>query len=254
MTRSRIASAPESSDSLSALGKARASIAILLAASCMGCILIAPADTSVSGQCSFRGRETDCGACLASRCGAQINAACGDDAVLTPMEQCAADGTSACGRLPANDVTGCLTARCAAVCYEKLGQSQTSCTDSFLGPGLACSCQVSRTPNDLLCSPTTYSRTRCCAPTSWPGPALSCDCQAVACVSTSDGCICNLADNLDAMTAEECRGTHCCAVEDRCQCRERACDGGEREVSVCNKAALVCPQGRMEVPSCSIRQ
>jgi hypothetical protein len=220
----------------------------------VGCILLAPADESVGAHCAFRGATTDCGACLTARCGKQIDAACASQAVLSPMEQCAADGTDACAKIPASDVASCLTQSCAAVCYQKSGASQTSCTDSFLGPGLACSCQVSSAPNDLLCSPATYPRTRCCAPTAWPGPALSCDCKAVACVSTSDGCICNLTDNLDSVTAEECRGTHCCATEDRCQCRQRACEGGEREVSVCNKAELSCPQGRMEVPSCSIRR
>lgn len=218
-----------------------------------GCILfVSPADPG--DHCVFRGEDTACGICLLAHCETAINASCGSAGVLSVMEECAASGDDACGRIPDSDVATCLKKECGAICYAKVGSSQTRCTDSFVSPGLACSCQTSSSPNDLACTSTTYPRTRCCAPSAWPGPALQCTCNAVVCVPTSDGCNCILGDNLDSTTAEECRGPHCCATEDRCQCRTRACSGGEREVAACNLGELACPNGTAEVKACSIRQ
>jgi hypothetical protein len=229
-------------------------IALGIAAFLGGCILfVSPADTG--DHCAFRGEETACGACLLDHCKTAINVSCASAGVLTAMEECAASGDDACNRIPASDVATCLANACASLCYARVGTSQTRCTDSFVSPGLACSCQTSSAPNDLACASTTYPRTRCCAPSGWPGPALECACNAVVCVPTSDGCNCILGDNLDSTTAEECKGTHCCAVEDRCQCRVRACAGGEREVAACNLAELACPNGTVEFDAgCSIRQ
>ncbi len=218
-----------------------------------GCILfVSPADTG--DHCTFRGESTACGVCLLAHCEAAINASCSSAAVLGVMEQCASAGDDACNRIPASDLATCLKSECAPVCYAKTGTSQTRCTDSFVSPGLACSCQTSSAPNDLACTKDTYPRTRCCAPSSWPGPALECACNAVVCVPTSDGCNCILGDNLDSNTAVECKGPHCCAVDDRCQCRQRACGSGEREVTACNLSELACPSGTAEVSACSIRQ
>jgi hypothetical protein len=218
-----------------------------------GCILFV-SSPNAGDYCHFRGEDTPCGACLLASCQSEVNAACKDESVLSMMEQCAAAGDEACGKIPNSDVATCLKAHCPALCYARVGTSQTDCTDSFVSPGLACSCQVDNSPNDLLCAEAVYVRARGCAPSGWPGPALQCVCKAVACFPLSDGCNCVLTDNLDTSTAEECRGQHCCAIQDRCQCRTRPCEGGEREVAECNKAEVACPQGNVEFPSCAIRQ
>jgi hypothetical protein len=226
---------------------------VAIAACLGGCILFVSPHES-GDRCVFQGERTACGGCLLAHCATAINAACSDAPVIGSMEECAASGDTACDRIPASEVATCLKTKCAALCYPKVGLSQTRCTDSFVSPGLACSCQTGSAPNDLACTSVIYPRTRCCAPVAWPGPALECACNAVTCVPTSDGCSCILGDNLDSTTAEECRGPHCCAIEDRCQCRVRACSGGEREVAACNKAQLACPNGTTEVSACSIRQ
>lgn len=227
----------------------------VLALGALGCILLV-SPPSGGAHCRFRGVETSCGTCLAERCQPQIDAICIDDpsAALPVVEQCAAASDDACNRIPSSDAGTCLKARCRASCFTKLGKSGTDCEESFLAPELACSCHVSAHPTDLECSKVTYPRTRCCAPAGWPGAALSCTCNAVACVPGTGGCICTLTDNLAADTAPDCNGTHCCAVEDRCQCRPRECSGGEKEVPTCNRDALSCPIGTMEVASCSTRQ
>jgi hypothetical protein len=147
-----------------------------------------------------------------------------------------------------------MTSSCASICYALSGASQTRCTDAFLAPGLACRCEAGGAPNDLKCATDSHPRTRCCAPSGWPGPGLACACDAVACLPLVDGCNCVLSDNLDVSTAETCRGVHCCAAPDHCQCRPRPCSGGEREVEACSKAELACPSGTHDVASCSIRQ
>jgi len=227
--------------------------ALLLAATSVGCILfVSPPEGG--DHCRFRGQSTACGVCLQSLCRTQIDGACFDEAVLAPLEQCAAAGDGACDRIPASNVATCLHERCGAHCYAKVGASVTRCTESFLSPGLACACRVGGTTNDLACSVAAYPRTRCCAPAAWPGPALECTCKAFGCMPTSDGCSCTLSDNIDADTAQKCRGVHCCAVGERCQCRTRACSPGEREVAACARAETTCPTGTSEVSGCAIRQ
>ncbi len=224
-----------------------------LALAAMGCVLFVSPEPG-GAHCVFRGQDGSCGACLVARCRAEIDQACFDDAVIGAIEECATANDDACGRVPQSPAGVCMASRCAALCYARTGSSVTHCTDSFVSPGLACACDVDGPPNDLACTDVTYPRTRCCAPSTWPGAALQCACNAVSCTPTSDGCICILTDNLDESSAQDCRGEHCCAVEDRCQCRPRACEGGEREVAVCNKGELACPHGTVEVPGCSIRR
>lgn len=228
-------------------------IALAVALAPVGCVFFV--STPEPGpHCAFQGEKTECGTCLATECRAAIDAACGNEKLLSLMEQCATAGDKSCGQLPASDVATCMHEKCDAVCYTKVGKSVTHCSDSFLAPGLACSCDTDGAPNDFACSSTTFPRTRCCAPTGWPGPALECTCNAFACFPTSDGCNCVLSDNLDASTAQECHGTHCCAVGDHCQCGQRACTGSEREVPACVQSEVVCPPGTTEVKSCAIRQ
>jgi len=225
------------------------------AASCV--LLVSP--TSGGAHCGFRGADTACGACLKERCQSAIDAICLDDpaGVLTVLEQCAAAGDDACARLPSSPVATCTTTSCAGFCSPKSGTSTTRCEESFLAPGLACSCQTEGAATELDCATRTFPRARCCAPAGWPGAALRCACDAVACVSTTAGCICTLTDNLVSDTSAECKRTpetHCCAIEERCECRQRACSGAEKEYDACNAAALHCPPGTTEVASCSSRR
>ncbi len=228
-------------------------ILLLVVACPLGCILVVtPAPEG--DRCRFRGEETECGRCLSVLCGAEVDAACFDELVLSAAEQCASAGDEACGRVPSSALSRCMHSSCAARCYARTGRSMTTCSENFLGVGLACSCKLGGDVNDLACSSAFYTRARCCAPTAWPGPALECACKATACSPTSDGCICVLTASLEATDAETCRGTHCCAVDDRCHCRTRACSAAEREVPSCSKRELSCPRGSVELESCSIRE
>jgi hypothetical protein len=221
------------------------------------CVLFVP-ESTVGEHCAFDGAQTACGACLRSVCASAIDDACRDrtqlQSVVPVMEECAAKSDDACDRVPASDVASCMKEKCGAFCYFKSGQSQTHCTESFLAPGLACTCDTTGSPNDLKCASDAYPRARCCAPSGWPGPGLECTCAAIACAPTQDGCNCVLTDNLDSTIADTCSGAHCCATSDHCQCRARVCTGGEREVATCTKTELGCPEGRREVASCAIRQ
>jgi len=185
-----------------------------------GCVLFVP-EAHVGDHCAFDGADTDCGACMRAFCTDPIDAACGDPAalkdVIPPMEACAARGDASCDTVPASDVATCMRARCAAVCYARVGASATHCTDAFLAPSLACTCDTSGPPNDLRCASAAYPRATCCAPVGWPAPGLECACAAILCAPLTDGCNCVLTDNLDAANASECHGLHCCASEDHCQ-------------------------------------
>lgn len=187
-----------------------------------------------------------------------IDAACFDESVLSPMEQCAEKGDEACRRVPVSDVATCMQAQCDALCYPRTGTSQTRCLDSFITPDIACSCAfgVAR-PNERACNVEAYPLTLCCAPPAWPSPAVECVCNAISCVASSTGCICFLTDNREGDAAAECKpaaGAHCCALGDRCECIAKTCSGTQREVPFCNKAELRCPRNTAEVSSCSIRQ
>src|SRR5262249_31108113 len=146
-------------------------------------------------HCRFRGQDSGCGDCIASRCRAEVDDACFDDALISAVEHCAADGV--CGSVPPSRIASCMSSRCAPVCFTRTGTSATHCSESFVSQGFACSCETDGPPNDFTCSPAVYPRTRCCAPKSWPGPALLCNCNAVQCTPTSDGCVCTLSENVD---------------------------------------------------------
>src|SRR5262249_1453661 len=222
--------------------------AALTAVSCLAvsCILFVP-ERTMGDHCTFDGAETECGACFRAPATDVTDAGCADpDAlrtVIPPMEECAAKSDAACGRVPASKVATCMQSKCGALCYERVGTSQTRCTDSFFSPGLACSCQTSDTPNDLKCDPGAYPRTRCCAPVGWPAPGLECRCDAIFCAPLQDGCNCILTDNLAATDAAECHAAYCCASTEHCQCRPRVCTGGEKTVTTCDKSTIVCPTG-----------
>ncbi len=228
--------------------------AIGLTVPLVSCILFID-EPNIEPHCSFRGSDTACGVCLRQRCQSEIDRACTDGFLITEIERCASNESNACQTLPSNEpIATCRKERCAAVCHRAEGTSVTQCTESFVSPSLACSCNVDGPPNSFTCSTETFPNTICCAPNVWPGPALECACKAIACLPSTDGCTCHLTDNLDEATAVECAGTHCCAVEDRCQCRTRQCSGNEREVPQCNLSALECPKNTTSVKECSIRR
>jgi hypothetical protein len=227
---------------------------LALATGSVGCILFVSPDSGGT-QCAFRGEGTACGMCLLAQCASAIDAACFDDSVMSAMEECAADGDDACNTIPASDVLTCLTGKCGALCYEMIGQSITDCTDSVESPGLACSC-VYGTPSTLDCSSATYPRTKCCAPTGWPGPKLECECNAIGCFPdpSTGGCTCSLTGEVENSTAQTCTGAHCCVSGTTCGCSSHPCANGEDVVPNCDIGGVGCPTGTTPVPSCSVRQ
>lgn len=213
----------------------------------------------LTAHCTFQGSTTVCGKCLVARCQDAIDNACSDGTelaqVLPVIEACASKSDAACTNVPASAATSCMNTLCAAVCYKKDGVSATHCAESFLSPGQTCTCETATAGvNEARCDTVAYPGTKCCAPSAWPGPALSCTCNAVLCVPTSVGCNCILSDNVAPDTATTCRGDHCCANADHCECHPRACQGAEREVAECNVRELACPALAVEQTSCSIRR
>jgi hypothetical protein len=218
----------------------------------VSCILFID-EPNIEAHCRFEGSETACGNCLRQRCQSEIDQACGKDYLMPLVDRCATG--ESCESIPLGEPFEiCRRRRCLAVCHRNEGESLTHCTESFVSPSLACACDVDAPPNSFTCSSEVFPKTLCCAPNVWPGPALECACKSIACLPSSDGCTCHLTDNLDEATAADCRGTHCCAVEDRCQCRTRECSGSEKEVSACNLAVLECPKNQKSVKACSIRR
>jgi hypothetical protein len=229
----------------------------------MSCFTVVP----VTSTCAFRGAETACGTCLASRCGAQIGACCSDSAcggLIQDVELCAAAASERCKTLLAagestepsarTSLQSCAKNRCAAVCQTRTGNSETNCKDAFFGNGFACACTTSEPFNDYACAASIQPVSKCCAPRGWPGTALECTCKAVACYPTAEGCSCVLSDDVSAGVARECTGLHCCAGSGVCACRARACDKTLVEVPSCGIGALSCESGLNEVPACSIRK
>jgi hypothetical protein len=236
-------------------GRVRAIAGVGLAAGVASCILFVSPPEGGS-RCTFQGEETACGACLVASCQDAINAACFDDSILSPMEECASDGDQACELIPASEVATCLANKCGALCYEMIGQSETHCTDSAEAPGAACSCRFETPTTTLDCSTATYPGTKCCAPAGWPAPGLECTCNPIACSprSTGDGCGCTLTTGVRAAAARTCSGINCCALGNSCVCSSAPCEGLDtRQVCDCDVGAVGCPPGTMALPSCSVR-
>ncbi len=246
---------------------------LLLAASVGGlsaCILFVDAGTDLGGTCHLRGEGTACGACISTRCRAQLDACCGDGdcaPILNTLDSCVGDYSQpACAlvstKLPvvtsAMDRVRDCAADCAATCNATSGSSSgasgassggtyaTSCS-SFIQS--ECDCSGNLAPNGVTCSSDSIGAGVCCADYGWPNKGLSCTCKAYRCKDTADGCTCGTSTSGPNQT---CDGVHCCIFEGWCSCGPKPCDNVSKPVGSCTKATATCPSGRA-VTSCSLR-
>lgn len=228
-----------------------------------GCILLV-SEPTFGKTCRFSGAESACGACVASRCQASVDACCTDDAckdTLGSLDGCAAKHDGSCGALaaaasssqPASAELGkCIARRCGGECQPFAGQSETTCKELVLAPGASCSCVTSAEHNDFTCSEAVFQGARCCAPKGWPAAGLECSCKRLQCNPTADGCFCSLVDYTPDQ--ESCSGVYCCASPKtaECSCRARPCYADETRVTACSTAVVGCgPQDRID--ACSSR-
>ena len=238
----------------------------LLTTSCV--LVVSP--KRYGDHCVFVGATTSqCGACLAQRCRAEIDTACTDEVTLAAVESCAdkldctALATPAVARTP---VATCLATRCGAVCRSLTGASLTSCTEPSLSEGHACKCTGGAATNDFVCDPNAYPDTICCAPaTGWPAEGVACTCAPLACTDTKDGCACRL--TTIAPSNPTCgggggadAGGACCVDQETCSCRATDCYDFETRVAHCGvdtigaaQPSRGCANGQVRVERCSRR-
>lgn len=238
----------------------RRSVALLPPLLVASCVLVVNPEIGGSA-CHFQGEEGLCGTCIRNECQPAVDGCCADGACGTTMaalDGCASAHDARCDALKGaqggagGELAACVRTRCRGACEATSGTSSTRCDAIALSGRTACECSLSDRPNDFICSSALFSETLCCAPKSWPGPGLDCQCRSVSCQPTADGCRCTLA--LNSPTDVECTGSICCASEDVCVCGERACDSWETRVASCNLGALRCKDGQSAVPSCSLRK
>jgi hypothetical protein len=233
-----------------------------------GCILfVSPAD--YGAHCEFQGMTTDCGACLAERCQTTIDACCGDStcaSILSSVDTCASELGDACTTLkdaaksgtdPTQQALGsCVATLCAGECAASQGESVTKCSEPEFAEGTACTCSSASDggANDFVCSSAVYPEALCCAPSGWPGPGLTCNCEPLECSSMPSGCSCSLSCSPFGSSSTTCSGPpHCCALSGSCSCSDSPCTSGETKVSSCSAKTAGCPSGAHVVESCSIR-
>lgn len=229
-----------------------------------GCIVLV-SDVPGESECRFQGADSECGQCTRARCGAMVDACCGDRAcatVLQSLDACASRHDQSCAALvsPPSDGSGgaaalssCIAQRCAPWCTALSGKSETTCKEAQLAPAAACSCTVDGSPNDMACSEAVERGTICCAAPGWPAPGLECACRRVSCNPTKGGCFCSLVDY--APEHESCSGQFCCVrpgQDDQCVCRSYDCYDNERRVESCSAAVMGCGAQQREA-SCSRR-
>ncbi len=226
--------------------------AAALVAIAAGCVLVVSPD-EYGDRCRFTGETSQCGACLVERCRAEIDSACGDEATLAAVESCAGARDCAAITAPATNgpVSSCLATRCGAVCKTLAGPSPTRCREPATGVGATCTCTHAGPTNDTICDAKVYPSTICCAPAGWPADGLTCACEAVACVGTSDGCSCGLSGSTPENST--CRTGFCCADQEGCRCRAQPCYDFETPVSSCSIDVVACKRGQVRVESCSLR-
>jgi hypothetical protein len=202
---------------------------------------------------------------VAESCIEAVDSCCVDDAcggVIADLESCSTQRTQSCATLTnADDADGahrnlstCVAKSCAEACGSPGAANVTECQGAYVTSVEACTCELGSKPNSTPCTEAGHPKLRCCAPAAWPGPALSCECLTIICVSISDGCMCQLTAMDDSGRAAECSGTHCCfdPNANQCKCGSRECLLGETAVDSCTVEQLGCPQGRHHVDTCSI--
>ncbi len=246
-------------------------LAILSIVSLSACILLVDTGTDLGGTCHIRGEATACGACLSTKCRAELDACCGDGTcaiLLNTLDSCVADFsqptcTLFSTKLPVATTTtdrlrSC-AADCAPICDATHGGSSGSSGASGGGPYVTgcssfiaseCDCSGDLAANGTTCSSDSIGAGVCCADYGWPNKGLSCSCKAYRCKATgADSCTCGTSVSGPDST---CNGTHCCIFEGWCDCSAKACDTSSKPVASCTKATATCPSGRA-VTSCSLR-
>ncbi|CAN5925209.1 hypothetical protein BH11MYX4_BH11MYX4_19840 [soil metagenome] len=226
-----------------------------------GCILLVSPD-DYGEHCGFRGQDTTCGTCLATKCRAALDACCRDDGcapTLSIVERCATGDQAACASAESEEsaasptriaLARCLVDGCQTTCRTGTPtRSITQCSVPAFGRGQACTCVVSASPNDTACNEQAFPNTVCCAPSGWPGASLRCSCRAFDCQPTSDGCLCALTDG--ASEGTQCGGAICCLDHDVCQCGSRPCLAADQQVPSCDFSKVGCAVGQQRVTSCA---
>lgn len=231
-------------------------LGLVVVAMLVGCIFVVSPE-EYGTTCRFRGEDTQCGTCIATKCRRELNECCRDEScetTLSDVDDCAAHSSYACNVLKGTarrSIAECVKRECDAVCVELRGAPTTSCREPRLGEGSACSCDASGEVNDVICNSSAFPRTLCCAPKGWPAPGLACTCRPLECRPTNDGCFCSLADFTPKQ--RDCTALKCCVDQDKCTCRARDCFAFEREVESCDVGVLECADGQDRVESCSAR-
>jgi hypothetical protein len=219
-----------------------------------GCILVV-SPTHHGDHCRFAGVASQCGACLAQHCTAEIDSVCEDIRTMAAIDSCAEkhDCSALDALAPAQGVVSvCLAKNCGGVCRTLTGAPQTSCSEPSLSEGTACKCTGSASTNDFLCDPKVYPGTICCAPAvGWPSEGQACTCAQLACNATTDGCACGI--TTIAPSNPTCTGGTCCADQEKCGCGARACYDSEKKVDACVLDVITCAKGQVRVESCSVR-
>jgi hypothetical protein len=227
----------------------------LVFSSLASCILFVSPE-EYGSTCRFVGEETQCGACVATKCRPDIDACCRDvtcDADMEQLESCAEFHDSSCTTVKstARSLASCVTRECDAVCGHLTGSTKTNCREPRLGEGSACTCSAGGELNDFVCNTRAFPNTVCCKPEGWPAAGLACACRPLNCTPTADGCFCSLGDFTPKES--ECDGVHCCVDKDKCTCRADECLPFETPVESCTAAALGCDEGQTRVDECSAR-
>jgi hypothetical protein len=216
-------------------------------------------------HCSFAGKGSWCGACVAAQCQSEVDHCCGDGAcasTLSLLETCTTAHDASCSDLKqgtgaggaAAALSGCVATHCRGSCEPLSGVSQTSCQEPYAGQGTLCSCQYGTALNDQACSSALYPDTICCAPKGWPAPGQQCACEPIGCNPTADGCICSRVDYSFSDLARECGGQYCCAAADNCRCGTTPCESWQTPVASCSIDVITCADNQVLVSSCSVRQ
>lgn len=230
-------------------------VCLALLSMLVGCILVVSPE-EYGTTCRFAGEDTQCGACVATKCRDDLQECCRDelcDSALRDLDECAVNGSRACTVLHGSSrrIGQCVRDQCSDVCVERTGSSTTSCREPRLGEGSACTCEANGDTNDFICNARAFPSTVCCAPKGWPAAGLACTCRPLNCTPTNDGCFCSLGDFTPKQ--RDCSAVKCCVDQDKCTCRADGCFAFEREVESCNAAEVGCANGQDRVESCSAR-
>jgi hypothetical protein len=233
--------------------------AVTAASVAVGCITFINTDPGgLSTQnCGFKGSDSAaCGACIAAKCQAQVDACCRDklcrDDGMKALDACATGAADECdGYGLTSDLEKCIADQCGACLVPAVdGGSTTSCTGS---PG-QCTCTSTTKGNAQACSQTSLGPgTVCCPEERWPALNTSCACRRLGCTEGTKDCRCTWGSS-GGTTKCSSKWTYCCAYYgsttlSSCTCSNSPCPSYETPVSSCDGDNIACTNGG--VASCS---